>query len=178
MSDSDQSSFPVSVSSSANSSAPEGEGADYWEYHLERWGQSGLSQSDYCRRHGLNYKKFHNWKTRLKSYPSGKSVKLVEVKRDFTLDGASRGSSDSIGGGGLYGDGTVFSSQCSAGGSHLPGVRSGIRFWLGEFCIEVDVPFSSPCLSQLIRTLRDLRRCGCDDLANDVNGTGGTVAGV
>lgn len=170
MSDSVRSSFPVSVSSSANSSIPEGEGADYWQYHLECWVQSGLSQSGYCRRHGLNYKKYHNWKTRLKSYPSGKSVKLVEVKRDFTLDAASPGPPDSIVSGGLQVSDTEFSSRGGPGGFGLPGVRSGIRFWLGEFCIEVDVPFSSPCLSQLLVTPRDFQRCGCDDLATGVNG--------
>jgi hypothetical protein len=35
--------------------------------------------------------------------------------------------------------------------------QSGIRFWCGEFCIEVDVVFSCESLSQLIRTLQGLQ---------------------
>jgi hypothetical protein len=182
MSDSDKSSFPVSVScpSPSASSFKEIDGADYWEYHLERWRQSGLSQTEYCRRHNLNYKRFHSWKTRLKSYPTGRSVKLVEVKHDFTLTAASPSCSGSIGGGGLCGDGNVLSppgTQYSALGSRLPGVRSGIRFWLGEFCIEVDVPFSSQCLSQLIGTLRELQTVSVGELetgGNDSGGSGGS----
>lgn len=178
MIESNSSSYPVSVSSSSKPSAPSGEGADYWQYHLDCWRASGMSQSDYCRHHGLNYKKFHNWKSRLTKYPSSKSVKLVEVKRDFSLDSTSRDSSDSTFGGGLNGEGSSFSPQSMAVGTHLPGVRSGIRFWVGEFCIEVDVPFSSPCLSQLIGTLRDFQRSGCDGLSPGVNETEGSGAGV
>lgn len=29
-----------------------------WEHHLEQWRASGLSQAEYCRRHGLSLKTF------------------------------------------------------------------------------------------------------------------------
>jgi hypothetical protein len=46
-----------------------------WEYHLEQWQRSGLSQAEYCRRHGLNIKTF-----RYRKRTIGKSALcLVEV---------------------------------------------------------------------------------------------------
>lgn len=162
MSDSDKSSFPVSVSSCPKSSNSEGGGWAYWQSHIEDWSASDLSQSEYCRRHNLNYNRFQKWKHRLKNYPRGRSVKLVEVKRDFIFDGPGGpgASTDTFVGRGGLGEGADFSLgfPSGVGGTRLAGVgrvRSGIRFWLGEFCIEVDVPFSSPCLSQLIGTLRE-----------------------
>lgn len=36
-----------------------------WQKHLDDWSTSGLSQADYCRRHGLHPKRFYSWKNRL-----------------------------------------------------------------------------------------------------------------
>ena len=38
---------------------------DYWNSHLERWQESGLSQSDYCREHDLKDHQFVYWKKRI-----------------------------------------------------------------------------------------------------------------
>lgn len=72
-----------------NSSLPlpyEDDGTDYWQGHLDSWVQSGLSQAAYCRRHDLEYGRFRKWKERLSTYPKHSSIKLVEVKRDFSFN--------------------------------------------------------------------------------------------
>lgn len=32
-----------------------------WREHVEGWRRSGLNQAEYCRRHGLNAKRFRYW---------------------------------------------------------------------------------------------------------------------
>jgi len=131
------------------------EGPEYWQSHLDNWVRSGLSQAAYCRNHELDYNRFRKWKERLSTYPSAStSIKLVEVKRDFTLN--SRTGSYSSGP--SFGPGINGSS--GEGRTKYPGANgigtggcSGIRFWCGEFCIELDVKFSSDSLRQLVRTL-------------------------
>ena len=119
------------------------EGPEYWQHHIDSWMRSGLSQAAYCREHDLDYNRFRKWKERLSTYPSANtSIKLVEVKRDFTLNPntGSGHSSSSIGPGSSAGYAGI--NQMSTGGS------SGIRFSCGEFCVELDVKFSSDCLRQ------------------------------
>jgi hypothetical protein len=149
-----------------NTSLPvpyEDDGTDYWQGHLDKWVQSGLSQAAYCRRHDLDYGRFRKWKERLSTYPKHSSIKLVEVKRDFAFNASPQFQSP------------FFSPWCSGDHSHshshgtkIPpeinrvgvGCRqpsSGIRFWCGQFCIEIDVGFSSESLSQLIGTLQNLQ---------------------
>jgi len=38
---------------------------EYWSSHIERWQESGLSQSDYCREHDLKDHQFIYWKKRI-----------------------------------------------------------------------------------------------------------------
>lgn len=138
------------VPDSINSTSEPFNEVDYWEEHLNSWQESGLSQKAYCEKHGLNYKVFCKWKGRFKVLPSGKSsIKLVEVKSSFRLNGGISGSPLGFAGAGSEG----FSVANGAGF-----VGGGIRFWCGEFCIEVGAPFSSSCLSQLIKTLQSLNQ--------------------
>ncbi len=37
----------------------------YWQRHLDRWERSGLSQAEFCRRHGLKAVTFGWWKRKL-----------------------------------------------------------------------------------------------------------------
>ncbi len=38
----------------------------FWRSHFEVWELSGLTQREYCERHGLNLKNFGNWRAQLK----------------------------------------------------------------------------------------------------------------
>lgn len=49
----------------------------YWDEHLSRWKESGLSQSAYCREHQLNLHRFIYWKKRRS--PKTPNVSLVEL---------------------------------------------------------------------------------------------------
>jgi len=37
----------------------------FWEAHVKDWNQSGLTQTEYCRKHRLERSSFNNWKRRL-----------------------------------------------------------------------------------------------------------------
>ena len=111
----------------------------YWRGELEKWRESGLKQVDYCREHNLDYNVFRRWKRKLynNSYDSDSSITLVQVGGDLNFKSPFGPFSPSVGS----------SSSLRS---------SGIRFWLGEFCIEVEEKFSSSSLAQLIRTLRSV----------------------
>lgn len=55
----------------------------FWAFHLERSQQSGLTQTEYCKKHGLSSPSYYYWKRRLKnsSAAAGKSptVRLVAL---------------------------------------------------------------------------------------------------
>ena len=38
----------------------------FWRSHFEVWKLSGLTQREYCERHGLSLKSFGNWRGQLK----------------------------------------------------------------------------------------------------------------
>ena len=50
---------------------------EYWSSHIERWHESGLSQSDYCREHDLKGHQFVYWKKRMvQTETAGRFVSL------------------------------------------------------------------------------------------------------
>lgn len=49
----------------------------FWEQHVENWQRSGLSQTGYCRNHGLSQKSFIYWKKKLLS--ANAPISLVEL---------------------------------------------------------------------------------------------------
>lgn len=49
---------------------------DFWRRHVVRWGQSGLSQVDYCAQEGLAKSSFCKWKQRL---AGARATQLVEI---------------------------------------------------------------------------------------------------
>ena len=52
--------------------------SDFWRRHLTDWRTSGLSQAAYCRRHGLDVKRWTYWRRTLKpTLPSGAAVPAV-----------------------------------------------------------------------------------------------------
>lgn len=58
----------------------------HWKNHIEAWQASGLSQADYCRRHGLNTNSFsarcHDYRKQALGDPIGLiPVRVVEPAR-------------------------------------------------------------------------------------------------
>ena len=69
-----------SIMSESNEDEKYGEKSQYWQPHISAWKQSGISQADFCRRHGLNIKIFGYWKRKLCSRPDGVSFVPVAIK--------------------------------------------------------------------------------------------------
>lgn len=49
-----------------------------WAQHIGGWKTSGKSQAEYCREHGLSWKRFYYWKNKLMTKQEA-GVKLVPV---------------------------------------------------------------------------------------------------
>lgn len=43
-----------------------------WAAHIENWQASGLTQTDYCRREGIDPNSFSNWKRKLREASDSK----------------------------------------------------------------------------------------------------------
>ena len=52
----------------------------FWQNHVATWEQSGIRQSEYCSRQGLNIKVFGYWKRKLCRKPSGMTFVPVAIK--------------------------------------------------------------------------------------------------
>jgi transposase-like protein len=54
----------------------------FWEHHLERWQQSGLSQRAYCRKHQLKPHQFYYWRRRIRKPQTQVSFLPVTLPAD------------------------------------------------------------------------------------------------
>lgn len=52
----------------------------FWRDHMERWRESGLTQTAYCQRQGMSRWAFGRWKRRLEGTASRKKASLVPVR--------------------------------------------------------------------------------------------------
>lgn len=50
-----------------------------WEKHIRKWEQSGLTQVEYCRKHGISDKCFVYWKKRILLKPEEKPLSFVQI---------------------------------------------------------------------------------------------------
>jgi len=56
----------------------------YWKQHIECWQETGLTQTEYCRRHNLKHHQLVYWKKRFLTTES--NVSFVPVKLEDLLD--------------------------------------------------------------------------------------------
>src|SRR3990172_9599561 len=57
----------------------------FWQNHVTAWEQSGIRQSEYCSRQGLNIKVFGYWKRKLcRNKPAGLTFVPVAIKASQT----------------------------------------------------------------------------------------------
>ena len=56
----------------------------FWSEHIKEWRESGLNQSEYCRKHDLVPHRFTYWKNRLVQ-PEKLPVSLVQVNMEAGL---------------------------------------------------------------------------------------------
>ena len=99
-----------------------------WEEHINSWKRSQLSKAEYCRKNQISYHTFNYWKKRLEKPTPPSPITLVKIEEPKEVI-------------------SPFPKHREI--SPLP-----IRFWVKDFCIEVDKNFSPTVLSQLVQTLR------------------------
>jgi len=58
----------------------------FWQEHIQRWRESGISQADYCREHGLKEGAFTYWKGKLTHAGSATSGRAVNSGRSAVSD--------------------------------------------------------------------------------------------
>jgi len=51
----------------------------YWKEQIESWQKSGLSQTEFCRRHGLKYHRFLYWRKRFIRPAAPRPSGIVEL---------------------------------------------------------------------------------------------------
>jgi transposase len=54
-----------------------------WEKHLEAWEESGITQTEYCRIHGLNAAQFTYWKSQLKKKSDTNTLVPIQINPDM-----------------------------------------------------------------------------------------------
>jgi len=104
-----------------------------WSERILNWEESGLSQTQFCIKHGINLRTFQYWKRKLdipealSSKSSGdRSVKIVQVQHEKLLSGQF----------------------------HATGKCNAIIVHFREASIELDNNFCGDALSRLFRVLK------------------------
>jgi transposase len=64
-----------------------------WDKHILGWEESGITQTEYCRIHGLNAGQFTYWKSRLRRKSDNTSLVAVQINPDMFPAGAAGRSS-------------------------------------------------------------------------------------
>ncbi|RME60758.1 IS66 family insertion sequence hypothetical protein, partial [Candidatus Parcubacteria bacterium] len=98
----------------------------FWQRHIARWRQSGITQAEYCRRHNLCRRQFTYWKGKLKD-SSREPISFIPVKVVDTQE-----------------------KQCLEKGA---GSSSGVVLYRGRYRIEVREGFSAEVLGEVLRVL-------------------------
>jgi hypothetical protein len=96
----------------------------YWENQLAEYQKSGLSVSQYCIQNRLDFWKFQYQKRKKLKEKKSSSLEIVAVSSKLSQSVPLKGS------------------------------MGRIRFWQGEYCIEVEKNFSQELLLELLETLR------------------------
>jgi len=53
----------------------------FWQVHVSAWEGSGMSQAEYCRRKGIDVRRFNYWKRKLlKSHSTPAGLSLIPVR--------------------------------------------------------------------------------------------------
>jgi len=54
-----------------------------WEKHIETWEESGFTQTEFCRIHGLNVGQFTYWKSQLKRKVDPNPLVPIQINPDL-----------------------------------------------------------------------------------------------
>lgn len=59
--------------------------SQYWQTHLDKQRQSGLTQKAYCAQAGINYSGFSYWRSRLNKAVQGKSTEPTPLFKEVEM---------------------------------------------------------------------------------------------
>ncbi len=130
---------------------------EFWLQHMKSWRQSGLMQSEYCRRHSLSDKSFVYWKKRLgflaHSRSPGQSRASSSIK-DSISEGTVIPGKEIVAAGVTF----VPISASHFSKTEMPAVESGeISVFVGNrFRVDILKNYSAVLLAEVIRTLEKL----------------------
>ena len=99
-----------------------------WQFHMDSWERSDVSQKEYCLRNGIKYLTFINWRKQLKKERKNNKVRVVQLKDKLNINSLIRPK----------------------------GSTSEIKISFGEFTIEFDPRVSLESLTGIIRVLKSI----------------------
>ena len=86
--------------------------------------------TEYCRRKQISYHAFNYWKRKFERYKASSPITLVKLEESKEV--------------------------ISSPDKPKVCISSPLRFWVKDFCIEVDRNFSPEAFRQLVHTLRSI----------------------
>jgi len=99
-----------------------------WQFHMDSWERSDISQKEYCLRNGIKYLTFINWRKQLKKESKNNKPRVVQLKDKININSLVKSSKSS----------------------------SMIKISFGEFHIEFDPHVSLESLTGIIRALKSI----------------------
>ena len=99
-----------------------------WQFHMDSWERSDISQKEYCLRNGIKYLTFINWRKQLKKERKNNKAQVVQLKDNLNIN-------------------TLIKSSRSS---------SMIKISFGKFNIEFDPHVSLESLAGIIKVLKSI----------------------
>lgn len=99
-----------------------------WQFHMDSWERSDLSQREYCLRKGVKYKTFLYWRKQLKKESKNNKAQVIQLKNKININSLIKPAKN----------------------------LSSIKISFGEFHIEFDPHISLESLTGIIKTLKSI----------------------
>ena len=99
-----------------------------WQFHMDSWERTDVSQKEYCLRNGVKYKTFLYWRKQLKKESKNIKPRVIQIKDKININSLIRSKESS----------------------------SMIKINFGEFNIEFDPHVSLEALTGIIKALKSI----------------------
>ena len=99
-----------------------------WQFHMDSWEKSNISQSEYCLSNGVKYKTFLYWRKQLKKESKNNKPGVVQLKEKININSLIKSSKNS----------------------------SMIKISFGEFSVEFDSFIPLESLTGILKVLKSI----------------------
>ncbi len=99
-----------------------------WQFHMDSWERSDVSQKEYCLRNGIKYLTFVNWRKQLKKESKNNKAQVIQLKEKININSLIKSKESS----------------------------SKIKISFGEFHIEFDFNIPLESLTGIIKALKSI----------------------